>query len=463
MRSNMKKTVEYVGALLMVSTLVVLNSCGGAEPTESGVNESVDQTSQSPVKKPVKKTDCTEWTAVYNGPIPTGDAVDEGLDVALDEDGNVYIVGSTQELGADGISSRVTKFITRKYDSEGNLVWSQSHPDGQELGAIGRGIAVHKDNIYLTGDVSTGSKWKMSLRKNTVDGGDDLWETVGGGLPEENGSSAKAVAVDLQGNIYVTGSTNYSIGQDAFVSKFDPEGNELWTVTSSQYDLGVGIGVDPASNVYVVGSILGNNNNGVLMKYDKDGNLLASFLSDYPKDDRLRDVVWDRGSVYVAGLLKQPDQGGTVDIWVEKRRASDLKLIWSQTYDGVGNGRDQAIGVAVDAQGDVYVTGTSEDGVNIHDEDPITLKYSKDGTLLGGRTTPSDPTDGDGEFNRGFRVAAGPGDAFYVVGTGFHPQPAIGYTGDGGFYKCPECGMGSNPDIWITKYCSVDPSFGSGF
>ena len=125
-------------------------------------------------------------------------------------------------------------------------------------------------------------------------------------------------------------------------------------------------------------------------------------------------------------------------LFVQKRRANDLSLVWEQKYETNDRTKfgSQAIGVAVDAQGNVYVTGshTVPDDGRGHN-DIVTLKYSKDGEFLGGRVREGEPADGFG-----FRVAVGPGGAFYVTG-----QEDI--RGDDEL----------NQNIWTTKYCDVDP------
>ena len=81
----------------------------------------------------------------------------------------------------------------------------------------------------------------------------------------EGGAEERSQAVDGAGNVYVAGSTSGTFpGQanagfaDAFVRKYDANGNELWTrqFGTSSYDIAFGISVD-ASGVYVVGETNG--------------------------------------------------------------------------------------------------------------------------------------------------------------------------------------------------------------
>lgn len=75
-------------------------------------------------------------------------------------------------------------------------------------------------------------------------------------------SEAEAVTVDFQGNIVVVGGTGgvlpgqTSAGRwDAFIRKYDPHGDELWTKQfgTSEDDAALDVAVDPRGNVVVVG------------------------------------------------------------------------------------------------------------------------------------------------------------------------------------------------------------------
>ena len=98
-----------------------------------------------------------------------------------------------------------------------------------------------------------------------------------------------SVAVDSAGNAFISGHTDGSLngdnaGQwDAFLVKYDSDGNWLWSrqLGTSSYDFSESVAVDGAGNAFISGSTQGNlggNNAGLtdafLTKYDSDGNLL---------------------------------------------------------------------------------------------------------------------------------------------------------------------------------------------
>ena len=55
-----------------------------------------------------------EWVARYNGP---GNAADAAIDVAVDDEGNVYVTGSSAGAGT------YADYATIKYNSAGVLQW----------------------------------------------------------------------------------------------------------------------------------------------------------------------------------------------------------------------------------------------------------------------------------------------------------------------------------------------------
>ena len=77
---------------------------------------------------------------------------------------------------------------------------------------------------------------------------------------------APGLAVDASGNVYIAGYTlgalpgqSFSGSMDAFVRKYDGEGNELWTrqFGTSDNDSAYGLAVDASGNVYVAGETRG--------------------------------------------------------------------------------------------------------------------------------------------------------------------------------------------------------------
>jgi hypothetical protein len=231
------------------------------------------------------------------------------------------------------------------------------------------------------------------------------WSTYLGGTQQE---FIWPIAVDLAGNVYLTGGTlstdfptqnpiqgTYGGGTfDAFVTKIDAAGTGLVYSTylgGTSYDWGQGITVDGSGNVFLTGETsstdfptvnpiqptCGCTNLGAfdafVAKISAAGDTIiySTFYggSDYEEGDGI--AVDGAGSVYVAGWTGsadfptvnpiQPTFGGgppgTDDAFVLKINAAGTAVVYA-TYLG-GDGEDEGLAIAVDAAGDAFVTGNS--------------------------------------------------------------------------------------------------------
>jgi len=255
-------------------------------------------------------------------------------DVAVDGAGNVYVVGFTSgplpgqaNLGEDDV-------YLRKYDSDGNELWARQ--SGSQTLDMANGVAIDgTGNVYVVGQLGgiPGRRGMGEadayLRKHDSDG-NELWTRQFG---SQSGPSANGVAVDGAGNVYVVGSASGALpGQthlgksDAYVRKYDGDGNELWTrqFGSRGVDLAHGVVVDGAGNLYVSGttrlSLPGQSNmepvfggsDVFIRKYDSDGNELWTNQLGTQKGDAVAGVVVDgEGSLYVVGSTQGAFAGQT--------------------------------------------------------------------------------------------------------------------------------------------------------
>ncbi|MEK9150457.1 MAG: hypothetical protein AAB267_10500 [Candidatus Desantisbacteria bacterium] len=107
--------------------------------------------------------------------------------------------------------------------------------------------------------------------------GNPIWTGTYNGTGNGN-DGGQGIAVDPSGDILVTGyewvtSQNYNI----WVRKYDTNGNPIWTQnyngTDNNFDVGQGIAVDPSGDIAVCGyeSVAGQNYNIWLRKYEGGG------------------------------------------------------------------------------------------------------------------------------------------------------------------------------------------------
>lgn len=141
--------------------------------------------------------------------------------------------------------------------------------------------------------------------------------------------------------------------------------SEQWTVTyngtgSNSDDIKAMV-VDSSGNVYVTGNStpapLGYGTDIVTIKYNSAGvqQWLASFNGTINNNDFADAIAIDAsGNVYITGQT----EGGITDfdIVTIKYNSAGIEQ-WVSTYNGTGSGADIGLAIAVGASGDVYITG----------------------------------------------------------------------------------------------------------
>jgi hypothetical protein len=344
-----------------------------------------------------------------------GSGVDYVSGIAVDGSGSAYVTGSTnsadfptQNAYDASLNGEYDLFLT-KFSPGGNALVYSTY-----LGGTGtdNGFAVALDgggNAYVTGSTSSSDFPTLNAYDGTQNGAYDAFITkfsaAGNTLVYSSflGSSgqdaAHAIAVDGTGCAYVAGETweanfptvgaydnSYGGSRDAFVTKFSAAGNTLSYSTylgGSKSDDAVGLAVDFSGIAYVTGVTAspefptqnaydGSHNGGIdafVTKLSASGASLvySTFLGGVGSDNGQRIAVGGTGCAYVAGHGDSPgfptnnayDAGfnGGVDVFVTKLSVSGNLLVYS-TWLG-GSGTDNVYGLAVDANGNAYVAGST--------------------------------------------------------------------------------------------------------
>ena len=140
------------------------------------------------------------------------------------------------------------------------------------------------------------------------------------------------------------------IGRD-WVQRYDGTDYETLPGTTDSYDAAEAVAVDGAGNAIVAGRANGFH----VSKYSAaDGTLLWERRvgsNRFFKHDSAHVVAVDqRGDVIAAGTVDD-------DFYTAKLSGDDGRVLWKQRYGGIGNDRDVAKGLAIDASGNVVVAG----------------------------------------------------------------------------------------------------------
>jgi len=271
-----------------------------------------------------------------------------------------------------------------------------------------RSVAVDgSDNTYISG-ITYGSlggpnvgKQDAFLAKYDATGA-LLWtRQLGTTGPDESNS----VAIDLSGNVYISGRTLGSLGglnagsDDVFVAKYNNSGGLLWTrqLGTGGLDYSWSVAIDNSGSAYITGYTTGNLgglNAGMadvfLAKYDSSGSLLWTRQLGTSSNDFGNAVAVDGlGNAYVSGItygsLAGPNAGGSGDAFLTKYDSSGT-LLWTRQFGT--NNFDESNSVAIDYSGNVYISGRtagSLGGPSAGGWDAFLAKYDCSGVFLWAR------------------------------------------------------------------------------
>ncbi len=186
-------------------------------------------------------------------------------------------------------------------------------------------------NIYVTGRLTSGTtigdqtfdSWGAYLFKLNADG-EVVWARS---FANSHTASGIDVAIDSNGDVLLLGSSGHFFEIDGyqvlnrgqFVIKFDADGNTLW-VKDYDYFQGTAIQVDSEDNFYIGGSFTDNivlegitysitgregfDRDGMLLKFDKDGNVVWVRTPGSVSEEVFLDMDIRGDRIVVAGYMR---------------------------------------------------------------------------------------------------------------------------------------------------------------
>ena len=314
---------------------------------------------------------------------------DDGKDVAVDNSGNVYIVGTTSgEIDSHSNLGGSDVFVV-KYDSLGNKQWSRQFGDSNSNS--GKYVDLDSSgNIYVFG--ATGNVPFITKLNNA---GTEEW-TVN--TPEATYGYSTGIAVDqTNGDIYITGmdyDTTFD-GQtsngnyDAYIVKYNNSGNKQWSrlYGGNLGDISYGIATDSSGGVYITGYkyVSVGNKQFYIAKYDTSGSFLWD--STFPSGEGNSISVGVYGNIYVTGettgtIESDQSNAGGYDIFVAKYNSSGSRL-WTEMIGGNKNDFPHSLETGLNEE--VYITGYTfgdlQSYSSQHSGDVVTIKYNMNGYL----------------------------------------------------------------------------------
>jgi uncharacterized delta-60 repeat protein len=190
---------------------------------------------------------------------------------------------------------------------------------------------------------------------------------------------------DAAGNLYLGGSSvNPGVDRDFLITKMNPSGAVLWTRMfdgpGNGPDEVTAITTDATGNVYATGLSKGDNTSEDYWtaKLKTNGDSLWTrrydFIGEYDQPNAI--FVDAAGNVYVTGQSDQDPSAVLQDDYATVKYDASGTLKWVKRYDGLGGALDRAVKVLADAAGNVTVTGRSDNGDN---DDYVTIRYNAAG------------------------------------------------------------------------------------
>ncbi len=189
------------------------------------------------------------WLSRYNST-----HFDIARNLVLDNLNNVYVSGYV-----DQSSNFVYNFVTLKYNSNGTQQWAVQYNGPGDSSDFANSIKLDgSGNVYVAGgSVGIGTKLDYCLVKYNNSGAQQWVARYNG--PANDSDVAIDMALDTLGNVYLTGlSKSAGLDMDIYTAKYNPQGSQLWShrynSPNNSRDLGEGIALFGASNIYVTGS-----------------------------------------------------------------------------------------------------------------------------------------------------------------------------------------------------------------
>lgn len=381
------------------------------------LSQEIEDLAGNKLSEPFTSTFSTPPTPLFHSfGVPGTD--DDASAVAADQNGNIYLVGSTEsDLEGLGNAGETDLFVT-KFSPSGDLLWTRQMGSGRD--DFGSGVAVDPNgDVYATGStfgqfdghlnagINSSCNGTGSISPECSDvivikfdsNGTKLWSRQYG---TEKADSASAIIVDSQGEVYITGVTDGDLdgnknfitppehpsgikgSNDIFLTKYSSNGDKQWTrqLGTKMNDIPYATAVDPEGAIYITGNsyegLDGNpplidpdhpNTRMFLAKYNFQGekqwvSLFTAGAIGVPQAASLGVAVDSSGNAYVSGFTNgyfseniKTSPTGATDLFLLKYDPSGVRQ-WERQFGT--SGLDGSYALAIDAQDRIYLGGITE-------------------------------------------------------------------------------------------------------
>ena len=314
----------------------------------------------------------TVWIKRYSF---TAGSNDDANSLALDELGNVYVTGRSNN-----------DYLTIQYDASGVFQWSARYNGPGNDQDVAKKIIYNSGSLYVTGISRNTMGSSISVDYATIKyntSGDSAWVRRYNG-PNDNYDEPTSMTGDGAGNVYITGfsrNTSFASSADYLTIKYTSAGDSAWV---RRYEGAVNgqdeandIAVDDSGNVYVTGTSVGTFSDYATIKYNSAGTQqwVARYHGPFnTSNDYAHSIALSaNGFIYVTGG-SQISSLSTTDIATIKYNASGEQQ-WLKSYNGPDSQGDIGYHIAVYDTDYIYVSGNSTGLAS--STDYLTVKYEK--------------------------------------------------------------------------------------
>ncbi|MDI6840984.1 MAG: FlgD immunoglobulin-like domain containing protein [bacterium] len=247
-----------------------------------------------------------------------------------------------------------------KYNSAGTIIKIDT-----TYGYEPKAIAMDSNgNIVVTGYISSSAFYTAKYNSSFT----LIWaDTVRGGYL----NCSEEIAIDKNNNIIVTGGYLRSLTDTSgyHTLKYNPAGNIIWadTLKNNEVSWAYGVATDKYNNIIVTGaSGTSDYTDYYTVKYNPSGEIIWS------------DTVEDGNKAYAVGVDSNNNFVVTGTGYYTVKYSSSGAVKWAKT---IGSGGSKAKGVTTNYKGDIIITGSTGTGSSIFDK-CYTVKCDSNGSVL---------------------------------------------------------------------------------
>lgn len=310
------------------------------------------------------------WTQTFNG---SGNNYDVPTAVTTDINNNIFVIGAS--MGGTSL----TDYLTLKLDYSGNVIWNSSY-NYANLYEIPTGIVIDDSgNIFVSGaSASSFNNWDYAIVEYDSNGtqqNDFRQNAIGAGFDKPTGFKR-----DINGNLFLTGiafnSSNNSY--DGKTMMLDANLIPQWIEYTGDnlHDASNCIEIDGQGNSYVAGyiSTTSQGKNYYITKYDISGTIIwtrTADLSGEKIDDQILNLTFNANKIVATAEISDGNNSKIITLFFDETG----KITGQEKYAGSTIGKNSPRSITHDAVGNVYLSGVGFDGTQ---KNNIVIKYNSE-------------------------------------------------------------------------------------